>query len=313
MAVPAPSSWHRAIARFLLAVTLGLAGLLALRPQIASASPQAATQKHARPPKSLRLYVFDCGKLVIADISVYGFTKDQLATTDMSVACFLVAHPKGTLLWDVGVLPDRVLTSSASAPANATAGVTIGRATVYKPLKAQLAEIGYTPADITYLALSHYHWDHTANANDYAGSTWLVEKADRDVMFSDPPPKAPNITPENYSALRTSKTVFLNNADYDVFGDGSVIIKPAPGHTPGHQVLYLKLRKTGPLVLSGDLYHYPEERTQHHVPTTDVNRDQTAASREAIEAFLKQSGAQLWIQHDLPANAKLKKSPAYYE
>jgi N-acyl homoserine lactone hydrolase len=307
MANPARSLWHRAAARILLVaavVTLGGAWL-GLRPQIVSASPQPAAQKRARPPKSLRLYVFDCGKLVIADISVYGFTKDQLATTDMSVACFLIAHPKGTLLWDVGVLPDSVLTSSAS--------FTKGRATVYKPLKAQLAEIGYAPADITYLALSHYHWDHTANANDYASSTWLVEKADRDVMFSDPPPKAPNITPENYGALRTSKTVYLNGADYDVFGDGSVIIKPAPGHTPGHQVLYLKLRKTGPIVLSGDLYHYPEERSQHHVPTTDVNRDQTAASREAIEAFLKQSGAHLWIQHDLMANAKLKKSPAYYE
>jgi glyoxylase-like metal-dependent hydrolase (beta-lactamase superfamily II) len=269
----------------------------------------ARAQRHAPPPKTLRLYVFNCGKLAIADIGVYGFTKDQLATTDMSVACFLIAHPKGTLLWDVGVLPDSVLMSSAGS----ATGVTKGRATVYKPLKAQLAEIGYSPTDITYLALSHYHWDHTANANDYAGSTWLVEKADRDMMFSDPPPKAPNITPENYSALRTSKTVLLNSADYDVFGDGSVVIKPAPGHTPGHQVLYLKLRKTGPIVLSGDLYHYPEERTQHHVPSTDADRDQTAASRESIEAFLKQSVAKLWIQHDLMANAKLKKSPGYYE
>jgi len=92
-----------------------------------------------------------------------------------------------------------------------------------------------------------------------------------------------------------------------------VILKSAPGHTPGHQVLFLKLSKTGPIVLSGDLYHYPEERAQHQVPKTDFNREQTAASRASIEAFLKKTGAQLWIQHDLTVNAKLKKAPAYYD
>jgi N-acyl homoserine lactone hydrolase len=107
--------------------------------------------------------------------------------------------------------------------------------------------------------------------------------------------------------------VILKRDEYDVFGDGSVIIKSAPGHTPGHQVLFLKLRKTGPVLLSGDLYHYPEERAEHRVPKTDFNRDQTAASRVEIEAFLKKTGAQLWIQHDLTANAKLKKAPAFYD
>ena len=98
-----------------------------------------------------------------------------------------------------------------------------------------------------------------------------------------------------------------------MFGDGTVIIKSAPGHTPGHQVLYLKLAKTGGVVLSGDLYHYPEERKLDRVPTFDFNEEQTRASRAMIEAFLKQKGAQLWIQHDFIGNAKLRKSPSFYE
>jgi len=113
--------------------------------------------------------------------------------------------------------------------------------------------------------------------------------------------------------LRTSKTVIIKEDEFDVFGDGTVVIKFAPGHTPGHQILFLKLKQTGPIVLSGDLYHYPEERTAHKIPVRDFNRDQTAASRDAIDAYLKKTGAQLWIQHDFTANAKLNKSPAYYE
>jgi N-acyl homoserine lactone hydrolase len=142
--------------------------LVADRGQAVDARPLTMTQRHAPAPGSLRLYVFDCGKLSISDPSLYGFTKDDLATTDMSVACFLVAHPKGTLMWDVGVLPDSVLESRGGA-------VTQGRATVFRSLEAQLAEVGYISADITYLAMSHYHWDHTANANDFAGSSVLQE------------------------------------------------------------------------------------------------------------------------------------------
>jgi N-acyl homoserine lactone hydrolase len=75
----------------------------------------------------------------------------------------------------------------------------------------------------------------------------------------------------------------------------------------------LKLARTGPILLSGDLYHYPEERKLNRVPTTEFNAEQTIASRAAIESFLKKTGAQLWIQHDFTANAKLKKAPEFYE
>ena len=60
--------------------------------------------------------------------------------------------------------------------------------TLRRRLVAQLAEVGYSPADITYLALSHYHYDHTANANDFAGATWLVRRVEHDAMFSEKPP-----------------------------------------------------------------------------------------------------------------------------
>lgn len=263
---------------------------------LAAAAPPA--------PKSVRLYVIDCGILNIPDTSPYQLKKEELAESRMSAPCFLVAHPKGTLMWDTGPVPD------GNFKAGAATG-TMRYAVSTKPLAARLADIGYAPSDITYLALSHFHWDHVGNANLFAGSTWLVTKAERDTMFANPP--SPRTEPQNFSALRNSKTVFLTTPDYDVFGDGSVIIKAAPGHSPGHQVLFLRLKKTGPVVISGDLYHYPEERRLHKIPTTEFNAQETIASRAAIEAFLKKTGAQLWIQHDYTANAKLRKSPAFYE
>ena len=159
--------------------------------------------------------------------------------------------------------------------------------------------------------MSHYHGDHVANANYFAGSTWLVRKVERDACSAPKPiPRSPS---ENYSELKNSKTVLLEKDEHDVFGDGTVVIKSTPGHTPGHNVLFLKLTKTGPMVLSGDLYHYPEERTLNRLPVAEFNKEQTAASRAELEVFLKKTGAQLWIEHDIVGNAKLKKAPAYYD
>ena len=130
-------------------------------------------------------------------------------------------------------------------------------------------------------------------------------------MFADPP--SPRTELQNYGLLKNSKTTYITTDDYDVFGDGTVVIKATPGHSPGHQSLFVKLATTGPVVISGDLYHYPEERTLNRVPTTEFSSQQTVASRVSLDAFLKKTGAQLWIQHDYTADAKRKKAPEFYE
>lgn len=254
----------------------------------------------AKPPKSLRLYVLDCGTIHAKSADGFSLKKEEVASTEMSVPCFLIVHPKGTMLWDAGLIPDRP-TQSDGAPAK----------TPDKPLLPQLAAVGRSPADIKYLVLSHYHGDHVANANLFAGSTWLVRKVERDLMFSSDQLRRTN--PADYKSLKDSKTILIDKDDYDVFGDGTVVIKFMPGHTPGHQSLFLKLKKTGPVVLSGDLYHHPEERSLNRLPVDEFDVKQTAESRAAMETFLQKSGAQFWIQHDIIGNAKLKKAPDFYE
>lgn len=272
----------------------------------------AYAQGAGRDVSSVRLYVLDGGVLA-SDPARYHMTDDQVQSTALSVAAYLIVHPKGVVLWDAGAVPDE---ERASKPAGAAQHLTLadgqGRDVTLGPtLLEQLRASGYSPADVTYLVLSHYHWDHTANANAFAGATWLVRKVEHDAMFA--PNATGSIRPSTYAALASSRTEYITTDEYDVFGDGTVIIKFAPGHTPGHQVLYVKLERTGPVVLSGDLYHYPEERSLGKIPTFEFDAEQTKASRADVEAFLKRKGAALWIQHDLVAHRKLKKAPEYYD
>jgi len=269
----------------------------------------AQTSKPA-PPKSLRLYVLDCGKITVANGDSMGFKPGELATSNMVTPCFLIVHPRGSMMWDTGEIPD-------SAFANGVSPQTQGAFTVDRPLLPQLAAIGYTPANITYLALSHYHGDHVANAKLFARSTWIVQEVERNAIFA---PRQDNqkklgavADPAFFTELAKSKTLLLKGEDHDVFGDGTVVIKFTPGHTPGHQSLFLKLAKTGPIVLSGDLYHYPEEITYNRIPSFDFDKEQTAKSRAMIQDFVKQNHAQLWIQHDYTSGIKRKIAPDFYE
>lgn len=259
---------------------------------------------------SLRLYVFDCGTLIYNNPETYNLTRQEVKNTNMSVACYLAVHPRGALLFDAG-LPDSALgrpfneTPLSSQPNPSSTAYWM---LVTKTLKSQLAEIGFTPDKINYLAFSHYHGDHVGNANDYAGSVWLAQKTEFDAMFG---PNVPPASLDAYRLLKNSKTQMLEG-DHDVFGDGTVVLKYTPGHTPGHQSLYLKLARSGGVVLSGNLYHYPEERTLGRMPEREKTT-QTPASRAALEAFLKEVKAELWIEHDINAYSRQKKSPQYYD
>jgi N-acyl homoserine lactone hydrolase len=246
-----------------------------------------------------RIYVLNCGTLIYNNPETYNLTRQEVKNTNMSVACYLVVHPRGALLFDTG-LPDGAL----GLPFNESpmSGGPNPPSTAYfmlvtRTLKSQLTEIGFTPDKITYLALSHFHGDHVGNVKDYVASRWLVQKTE----YDNP----------SYRALQNSTKQILQG-DYDVFGDGTVVLKYTPGHTPGHQSLYVRLPKTGGIVLSGDLYHYPEERTLNRMPEREKTTG-TAASRAALEAFMKEVKAELWIEHDISAYAKQRKSPEYYD
>ncbi len=265
---------------------------------------RVSAQSAPAPVASPRIYVFDNGAITGLDPGLFNFRAEELQEVDFVNRSYLIVHPRGTLMFDAGAVADSHFKGDGSA-------VVEGVVTASAPLLPQLAAAGYAPRDVTYFALSHYHSDHTGNANAFASATWIVQKAERDYMFGDSPQGI--IQPETYEALRNARTKILNEEDFDVFGDGTVVVMPTPGHTPGHQVVAVKLANRGTVVLGGDLYHYPEERTTGRVPTFEFDAEKSRASRARVERFIEQNGAALWIEHDIATHAALPKPPAYVD
>jgi glyoxylase-like metal-dependent hydrolase (beta-lactamase superfamily II) len=285
----------RTVLRVFAAVVLCVA-TLALR---ARAVELPSLPKVASP----RLYVIDCGTLVNNKPEDYGLKRDEVKDTNMGVTCYLVVHPNGMLLYDTG-LNDRLV----GRPLYENIVEGYGQIK-FNTLSGQLADIGVTPAKVDYLVLSHYDWDHIGNAGDFAGSTWLVYKGDRDQMFTTAARAYAWFN--QYSPLEHSKTKLISG-DYDVFGDGTVVVIATPGHTKGHCSLFVRLKNTGPVVLSGDLYHYAEERELKRMPEEEKTRG-TVESRQKVEELLAQTGAQLWIGHSMEFFRNVRKSPAWYD
>jgi glyoxylase-like metal-dependent hydrolase (beta-lactamase superfamily II) len=286
---------HRAAMRLLSTAVIGVLALA--RPVVGAELPPLPRVT------SPRLYVFDCGTLVYNKPEDYSLKREEVKDTNMGVTCYLVVHPKGVLLYDTG-LNDRLV----GRPLYENVLEGYGQIK-FQTLSGQLADIGVAPANIDYLVLSHYHWDHVGNAGDFAASTWLVYGGDREQMFSSAARAYPWFS--QYAELEHSKTKLLKG-DYDVFGDGTVVVIATPGHTEGHCSLLVRLKNTGPVLLSGDLYHYAEERDLQRMPGEERTTG-TAESRRKVEALLQQTGAQLWIGHSMAFFRSVRKSPSWYD
>ena len=272
-------------ARVVLAGLLASIAILLGLPRPASAAAEG-----------LEVHVLDCGAL--AGMPAQPFLpdmEDRPERLDMVNRCFLVSHPSGTLLWDAG-LPSGFLWRLATWGYWLTS---IGRTSIQlaTPLTDQLAALGVSRSELDYVAFSHSHFDHVGQGAMFTSATWLVQRAEHDWLTA-PDFENDSVQLSLLQPLLDAGNAQLLDGDHDVFGDGSVVVLSAPGHTPGHQCLFVDLPGSGPVVLSGDLYHSLLNRERREPPQFNTDREQTRTSMERIETFLRSRGATLWIQHE---------------
>lgn len=253
----------------------------------------SSEKKEVKKPE-VKLYVLDGGSIFVKKLEV--FSQDTTytgQTKQLADAYYVISHPKGNLMWDAG-LPEQLVVSE---PYNEPSGVfAIKRA---DSLVNQLKGIGFKIEDFNYFAMSHSHFDHTGHANLMKGATWFVQETEYNAVRGD----STRINP----AMKDLNKVQKLNGDHDVFGDGTVIIKSMPGHTVGHQVLYIDLGLEQPILLTGDLYHFEENRATRGIPSFNYDVKQTLESMDKFEAFAKEKNANVFIQHSPADFERIKK------
>jgi N-acyl homoserine lactone hydrolase len=239
----------------------------------------------------IKLYALDCGTLDVTDMDAFsddGKSKGKQA--HLVNPCFLIRHPKGDLLWDLGYQQE--LTEQKN-------GVVFFRhfhKKMQKKLSDQLGKIGLRPDDIELISVSHQHEDHIGNANLFSNAHWIVQETEHTQMFSEES-KSEEAYFNLYAKLASAKTT-LFKTHFDVFGDNSVVIKWMPGHTAGSTALLIRLDNVGTVLLTGDLYTHSDARTNNSVPLFNASKQATLDSRKQFEIWAKKEKAQVVIQHE---------------
>ena len=252
-------------------------------------APPAETAE--APAPALYVDVLDCGTIAISDLDAFSSAGDYAGQADeFTNTCYLVNHPNGRLLWDLG-LPSQL----AGQPPFTQQIFTVS---VDRTITDQLTDLGVAPSELTYVSISHAHFDHIGQVDQVQGATWLVNQTEYDYMFpaDGAPPADPSLA-ANFALFKPMETQIISDG-HDVFGDGSVVIFQTPGHTPGHSSLQLTLPETGPVLLTGDLYHRTESRELGRVPRFNTSEENTLASMAAFEARATDLGAKVVIQHE---------------
>lgn len=279
----------RRIAGFLIATAIFVAGGCK-----ASEAPENSAPPATSKPATITLSRLDCGSALIKDFDAFFSDRPGLypkGPRQITDSCYLIRHGDQQMIWDTG------FAAGVKGKSQDMGNLVIHLDT---SIAEQLAKVGLKPADIDIVGISHMHDDHTGQAAEFPNANLLIGKRDFEQSTGKDDP---------FGQWRGGgRPITLVGADHDVFGDGSVMALHLPGHTPDHLALLVKLA-SGPVLLTGDLYHSTMAREKRGVPPFNTSRDETLESMNRFEKMAKELGAKVIIQHEPADIAKLPAFP----
>jgi N-acyl homoserine lactone hydrolase len=271
----------------------------------------------ADPPKEMKLYVFTSGGLTLDKSIIQNGASGKVT---IPVGFFLIRHPKGDVLFDCGN-NDKIITDPDYWGPFVKALDPVRTPDV--AIDAQLAKINVKPADIKFVVLGHFHVDHAGNVGKFPDSTFVYQRDEIKNAFWPAPGYATFFITQDFAWMRNgigggmaskAKVIELNG-DLDLFGDHSIEIHRAVSHTPGSQMMVVRLPKTGTVLLTSDVIYLEENLQKNILPAIGSVYDPPGMldGYAWAKQLRDREGADIIYAHD-PDTFKAKKhSPEYYD
>src|SRR6476469_512760 len=268
--------------------------------------------------QDLKLYAFSSGALTLGKGFLVNGAPMEPAI-QVPVGFYVIKHPKGNVLFDTGN-NDKIITDPGYWGAAFTGLKPVNTPDV--AIDTQLKKIDLTPDDITYVVVSHLHLDHGGNVAKFPKSTLVVQKSEIQNFFWPEPGTGANYVLGDVLPLRGNMTPSANavkmlqlDGDLDLFGDDTLVIKRWVAHTPGSQMMTVKLKNTGLAILTGDNVYFRENVDKSIAPNLVLAYDPAGFYKayEWIRMMMATQKADYFTAHDPDAFKALKKPPGYYD
>ncbi len=244
----------------------------------------------------MQLYLFQSGLIQTFRHLLIADADDGIPFT-VPVPFYLIRHPRGNVLFDTGQSHDCI----GQAERLAASAMTVN----YLPLMTeedyivpQLSKLGLTPTDITHVIVSHLHSDHFGAVHEFPHANCILHARELSSSHS------PELQKINWSLLKTDE-------DYDLFGDGRLVIVSTPGHSPGHLSVLLSLEGWGAVLLAADSIYTREILDGGCLPGVMYDKQATVDTIERIRK-MQQSGVRIITGHDPDDWATFKKTLNFY-
>lgn len=255
--------------------------------------------------KSMKLYILDGGQAHMPDMSHLTPGRNVGKPITFPFPMYLIDHPKGLVVFDTGFYLDKELKSYRNVPGQPD----------WKPeqrIDRQLIKLGYKPEDVKFVILSHMHKDHCGGMTLFPQATFIVRKQELHAAWW-PESFQMGYSYDDFKDTRNFKYIQpLDEEEFDVFYDGSLICIDTKGHTRGHQSLIVNLPKYGKIVLAVDAAQVAEILEEKIIPGICWNSEMAVRAIEKLQ-HMQSIGMHIIMGHDPVAWKTLKIAPDYYE
>ena len=232
------------------------------------------------------------------------YPKDQDREVMMPVNMYIIDHPKGLVLFDTG---NNVAISDGNCKSHWTSWICDNlqpsqtRAEVIDKL---LEKVGYSVGDVKIVITSHSHLDHIGNIEMFPDAIHVIQKKELyQAWWPEKFQRGGAHVMADYDDARDF-TYFELDGDYDLFGDGSMVVISTPGHTLGHQSVKVQLAETGTVLLTQDAV-WVEENLEGYPAGLNYSILDYNKSVERIKMIRDIENAQLWLGHSMKQYEKM--------
>lgn len=265
----------------------------------------------AQAQQNPKIYVFTSG-------SLGGFPKAALqigaqGNIDWApVGFYVITHPKGNIIFDTGN-NDKTITDAEGWWGPLAKGFGL-KMTKDDAIPAQLAKIGLKTDDIKYVVVGHMHLDHGGNISQFPNATLVVQNDELKAAWWPDVGYSIYYIPGDFEATKKMNIIRLEG-DLDMFGDGSFRLFRAPGHTPGSQFAVVRLKNTGPVILTSDTVYLQENLDKNLIPPIPGTWSPKGMYEgyQHIRQIRDTEGAQLFMAHDPELFKAAKHAPDFYD